>query len=289
MQTHIPTIKSATSLKARLQCLTLTGIDASVPVEALYEVTRHYSFAEFGVLYSAKQNGLGRYPTLGWMDDLVEALDVSPGPRMALHVCGAAVGELIAGSGHVSTIAHAFKRIQLNFTVNRYPVASLRQLLQRMPETTFITQSRYPDDAANLWLDFADLPNHAVLFDASGGNAITPAALPVPLDISMAVSGFKEQAPLCGYAGGLGHENLGAHLQSIASITGRSRFWLDIESSLRVNDKFDVRLALKCLDTVAMAMEKENSQPQDCRAKACWQESCMQKQESACAALAVAA
>ena len=45
---------------------TLTGVDDSTSVEELIRLYREYPFVEWGVLYSATQQGQGRYASMRW-------------------------------------------------------------------------------------------------------------------------------------------------------------------------------------------------------------------------------
>jgi hypothetical protein len=247
-------MNSTTPLSERLLCTTLTGIDQRVQIDTLYEISRHYPFVEFGVLYSTSQAGTGRYPSLEWIELVANTLRRTPGPRAALHVCGRAVADLIEGRGHVSQLVHAFGRIQLNFAAKRYSTEDIRSLLKRHPNTVFITQ--YAHDKADLWKDLLDLSNHAVLFDASCGQGITPAQWPAPLDAVTEGLTALSRNPVCGYAGGLGPDNLAQHLPAIAKVSADLPIWLDMESKLRLDDKFDLTTALKCLYIVERAMHE---------------------------------
>ncbi|ABE47267.1 hypothetical protein [Polaromonas sp. JS666] len=100
--------KSSHSLRPRLVCCTLTGIDAGVPFETLQEVSRRHSYVEFGVLYSTSKQGKGQYPSLSWISKLALQAQEQPGVRLALHVCGGAVEDLLTGQGHVTEVAAAF-------------------------------------------------------------------------------------------------------------------------------------------------------------------------------------
>ena len=78
-----------------------------------------------------------------------------------------------------------------------------------------------------------------MLFDSSGGRGIRRAQWPTPL------SGVR-----CGYAGGLGPENLRLEMPRIAAVAGPD-YWVDMENSLRdADDHFSVdkaRLALNAI------------------------------------------
>ncbi len=245
------------SLKQRLKRVTLTGIDEKTPVEALYEITRRAPYVEFGVLYSTKLNGQGRYPKLRWLDGLAAVSNARPGLNLALHVCGSAVGDLLAGDGHVSVLADSFARIQVNFISSRFPVAEVRMLLRNRPGQTIITQHNQANE--NLWKELAGFDNHAVLFDASGGRGIGPTSWPTPLCFESSLPDSISR-PMCGYAGGLGPETIEAQIQKIGRASMGEPFWIDAESKLRnADDEFDLTLAQKFVDGAETGLLRSES------------------------------
>jgi len=81
------------------------------------------------------------------------------------------------------------------------------------------------------------LPNHAILFDASGGHGVSPEYWPAHLPDKS-----------CGYAGGLGPDNLARELPRIQEAAGQGPYWIDMEGKLRNEaDRFDLARARLCL------------------------------------------
>lgn len=251
------------TLRQRLVCCTLTGIDAGVPFETLQELTRRHSYAEFGVLYCTSKQGRGRYPRLSWINKLAQQARDQPGVRLALHVCGTAVEDLLLGQGHVTEIAEAFPCIQLNFVASQQPLHFVCDLLDRNPEKTFITQHNTRN--AGLWRSLSNKPNHSVLFDASGGKGLEPDAWQAPLEITPEKLPFQAFDPLCGYAGGLGPDNLAMHLELVARVTQQHPFWVDMETKLRnSSDDFDVTAAQACLAAVEAVLQLHDNAAASC-------------------------
>ena len=227
-----------------LRYCTLTGIDETTDLATVWALAERYPFVEFGVLYSQSQQGQGRDPGTEWLRTLAGSLPASPArPRFALHVCGtAAVDQLIAGIGFAAELARPFDRIQVNFQSDRYPLAAVRALLARHSRQEIITQ--HNEANATLWQSLADAPNHAVLFDTSGGRGIERSDWPAPLP------GVR-----CGYAGGLGPDQLAAQRERIRVAAGEVPFWIDMEGKLRdSDDRFDLARAQAVLSTVAHAL-----------------------------------
>ncbi len=224
-----------------LRC-TLTGVDDSTPLDVMWELGREYPEVEWGVLFSDTQHGRGRFPSVHWMDQLTERLDSEPGPGFALHICGRAVGDFLAGNSErlrrITRDARYFQRIQLNLRADHYDPDTIRAAIHRQHGHTVITQ--HNEANAPLLAVLSGLKNHAVLFDASGGRGIRCTSWSVP------IPGVQ-----CGYAGGLGPDNLAEELPRIHQIAGDAAYWIDMEGSLRdKSDRFDVERARRCLATV---------------------------------------
>ncbi len=221
--------------------ITLTGADDSTSLDDLWCLASQYRFGlvEWGVLYSVSNQGQGRYPSFDWINRLASRLE-HPGarpPSFALHVCGGrAVGDFLAGVGHVCEVSKQFGRVQLNFRHDSYPLDQIEKTVRRNLNKQVITQ--HNDANADLWRLLPGHRNHAVLFDASGGRGVAPDQWPAPLD------GVD-----CGYAGGLGSDNMAAELPRIHSAAAGKPYWIDMESKLRnSSDQFDLSLAQRCLD-----------------------------------------
>ncbi len=63
----------------------------------------------------------------------------------------------------------------------------------------------------------------------------------------------------CGYAGGLGPDNLEEQLELISAAAGDCSFWVDMEGKLRTLDEtecdwFDLGKARRCLEAVKAGM-----------------------------------
>lgn len=226
---------------------TLTGVDETVGMDRIADLSKDFPLVEWGFLYSPKRQGQpGRYPPVGLLARNFQVLPAHV--RVALHVCGDGVPNLIAGAGNSSErqlldlVAARGGRVQLNFSQRRKPVDldALAKVMARYPDTVFITQ----ENAANtgVWEALRDLGahNHAVLFDGSGGRGLTCTVWPQPAPIS------------CGYAGGLGPDNIQTELLKIAAVADGLDTWIDMEGKLRVTgldgvDRFDLDACGVCL------------------------------------------
>lgn len=243
---------------------TLTGVDELTSLADVYALSVAFPMVEWGFLYSPKRQGQpGRYPSIMMLADAFQSLPKNV--RVAMHVCGDGVHNLLAGQTNetklLDLVVARKGRIQLNFNQVRKPIElnALVELLKLYPETTFITQ----DNNANVrvWQFIADLGirNHAVLFDGSAGQGIPCSEWPQPLPIS------------CGYAGGLGPDNIVVELDRIAEIAGNRPTWIDMEGKLRRVDAngadwLNLDACRACLEAVQAHMTVDGTLHQSVRA-----------------------
>lgn len=225
---------------------TLTGVDESADLDRLAELSSKYPIAEWGFLYSPKRQGQpGRYPSIEFLHGALQSLPDHV--RVALHVCGQGVPDLLAGEKVISKLVTMVTvrggRIQLNFNHARDSInpGALHDFLDRFPALTVITQ--HNESNAALWQEFQGHPNHAILFDASGGQGIKAESWPAMLPVS------------CGYAGGLGPDNLNGALEELAGVVGHRSIWVDMEGKLRAKewDGHDWLDFLRCEECLRIA------------------------------------
>jgi len=218
---------------------TLTGADDTTHIDKLLALSAQFPVVEWGILYSQSQRGQGRFPSFQWIEKFAQEIRTYPTARMALHVCGRAVRDYIAGVGHDYEIAERFPRVQLNLQARDHDIDSLRARLQQRPDQIVITQHNMSN--ANLWRDLGDHSNHALLFDDSGGRGKLRQSWPTPLG-----------KVWCGYAGGLGPDNLVSELPRIHAAAGDAAYWVDMEGQLRdEEDRFDLDRAHACINIVS--------------------------------------
>lgn len=227
-----------------LTCCTLTGVDETTPIDTLIALTEAHPIVEWGILFSPSRQGQpGRYPSHGAIQRILDGLPVHA--RVALHLCGRAVPDLLDGELTVQALAGRIAarggRLQFNVNARGNPalVATLVDWLETHPnDVPAITQHNASN--APLLDRLRHRPNHAFLVDASGGRGIDPGGdWPAP------------QAERWGYAGGLGPDNLAVQLPRIAAAAGKHPVWIDMESRLRdAQDRFDLGAAERCLQAV---------------------------------------
>jgi hypothetical protein len=227
-----------------LLSVTFTGVDAETDIGRLRQINADYPVAEWRVLYSHTKTGIGRYPKRSWIESFVDSNPTEV--RCALHLCGKAAQEWIEGESYLRDLARHFDRLQLNIVGARTNSSVLRQALLANAHPSVITQ--HHEGNAKLTQELYGLPNHAILFDGSGGRGRLPEGWPEPV---LGVAG--------GYAGGLGPSTIGPQDDLIARVTQGQPYWLDMEQSLRdKQDVFDLNKVQAVLDSLS---QKLVSQP----------------------------
>lgn len=220
--------------------VTLTGVDDQTDLAALAVLSERFPLVEWGFLYSPKRQGNGgRYPSVETLNRAFQALPRHV--RVALHICGAGVPGLLDAEPVVTALVQAVAdrggRVQLNFNQKRDNINldALCALLGRFPGLKIITQHNESNES--VWKACCGEPNYHVLFDASGGQGIECSAWPAPFH------GFH-----CGFAGGLGPDNLAKELPRIREAARGNPYWIDMEGKLRsADDVFDLARAETCL------------------------------------------
>jgi hypothetical protein len=219
--------------------ITFTGADPSCAVDDLLALTAADPRVELGLLYSETHAGTGRYPPAAWIRETAERLGFH---RVALHVCGRAVKKMIYGEASDPELGSLwnFERVQMNGRFQDDDATWLRRFIG--PDSLAFKIITQFDGNPGLH-EFCRRPSHQILFDASGGRGVERPEWPAHLvDWT------------CGYAGGLGPDNLRAELPKIADAAGSAPYWIDMESKLRDElDRFSIdkaRLALAAIHEV---------------------------------------
>ncbi|HEY0901886.1 MAG TPA: hypothetical protein VGD95_07170, partial [Micavibrio sp.] len=196
------------------------------------------------ILLLRARAGSPRFPTLGWIEDFSAHTD---GLNKAMHLCDDGFLGFVSGDAAVKALMRGFQRIQLNLKFGdvegKYDPQELVARVRENPQHQFILQ--YTPEKQGLLPLFRDVPNHAVLYDASAGQGISPETWDAPLP-----------GHFTGYAGGLNPDNVAGQIQAIAHVVGDTPTWIDMETGIRTNDAFDlakVRRVLTCAAPYAAA------------------------------------
>ncbi|OQR98180.1 hypothetical protein ACHHYP_09021 [Achlya hypogyna] len=240
-----------------LRAMGFCGADDSVHPKLLQTLSAHYPWIEWGVLFRPDLEGAPRYATMDWVRRLAACATSTP-MKLAGHLCGSRCQEILSGDAtFVEELASlGFKRVQINATaanhvivdaaqVDSY-VANIRSCMARVPQVEWIIQCN--DETKRLWQPLVASPsaNMSILFDASCGLGVAMTEFPAPLP----------SVP-CGYAGGIGPNNIREMLTRAQMASGGTPVWVDMESSLRTKvldasgtptDVFSIDKCFACAD-----------------------------------------
>lgn len=238
--------------------VTLTGVDSNTDIKRLFALSKQYPFVEWGVLYSPTRCESGiehRYPSRKWIYDFVDEIITSRiDLNVAFHLCGKAVAEFVKRTDDSSWMYNLVQelrltqtdigvRYQLNFN-KKFMDFTEQQLVNCVKEEfdTVIT-AHNKTNASISSLPFPE--NHHVLYDGSGGRGIGPVNWKPPI-----------ANKFCGYAGGLGPDNVVQELEKILkffpTLAEMPLFWLDMETKIRNMDDW---LDLNKCEAVLKAVE----------------------------------
>ena len=209
-----------------LQTVTITGASDDTDIERLIDLSGEFPFVEWGILISKTQEACGRFPSRKWMEKFSVA-STDHRLRVSTHLCGQWVRSLLLGRlnwAEVPSIYEISERVQINThgrssewspdMINNFSTLANKQVIFQWDQV----------NNALPYVTYASEIKTAILFDSSGGAGILPADWPAP-----------KRPFLCGYAGGLGPENVAEQLQKIASVCNRP-FWIDMERRVRSDD-----------------------------------------------------
>ncbi len=285
------TTAAAASSSPKLAALGFCGADDSVNHRHLILFGKSYPTIEWGILFRPDKEGQPRYATRQWVCRLAELLaqndaaiasNASPPIRLAAHLCGSHVNNLLSSSTDLSCANNidafltelyswGFRRVQVNATaVNGVHTEHLgeKATIQSFLRTTaahlkleFIVQKN--EETLPLWnglLEQESLPENIVfLHDESKGTGKEASAWSTDPQF---VSASRK---IVGYAGGIKPANVAKVAQDTMKAcqeSGGKEFWIDMESGVRSKmigasgkeggeeDIFDLSKCYECIDTI---------------------------------------
>ena len=237
----------------KLRYMTCTGCDDHTNLDQMLTLQKEFPFLEFGILVHSSKLGLGRYPSERWLQSLLARRNEFT--HLAMHVCGEKTLDFVfkpnKAYSYFAMIAKEFPRIQLNLPAGYFDRLDINEFIgffsNLHPHQEIITQHNKAHE--NLHIVVGE-PNHAVLFDSSGGRGITRQSWPTPL---------PKKENRCGFAGGLSPENLEKELPLLQAAAGDQEFWIDMETGVRTNDRFDLSKVRRCAEIVRRCYGEEES------------------------------
>jgi hypothetical protein len=237
----------------KLDRVTLTGADDSVNPGQLAELSEMFPNVEWGILFSKRNLGSPRFPTLDWVRRLAEVAIQNPKMQLSAHLCGRWVRDLVFSGnftwmGDLGSDNFVFRRIQLNFHGDAHPPGPAWLPRMGVDGRQMILQHDGMNDGlykiSQIYHPRVDV---VPLYDLSGGRGVLPKEWP------KAMPGVYQ-----GYSGGLGPDNIGVQLSRISEAVGGETIWIDMETKIRSEDnkRFDLEKCYQVLLAVKTYLEK---------------------------------
>ncbi len=211
-----------------IELVTFTGVDETTPCDALVELAARYPFCEFAVLAGTGTGSQPRFPPVATIErwrKVAREQEV----HSAIHLCGRySRGICKDDASEAAGLAAGFGRVQINLPEEdrRRNVAKLVTFAKRIGAATILQHDDAWDSAPAGWKGRTE---H--LFDRSGGRGIRA--------IEHWPSPPRGTSRRVGYAGGISPATIEQALGFARHFAG-SRLWLDMESGVRTNGRFDI-------------------------------------------------
>lgn len=213
--------------------ITFTGADEDTDVARMLALSSQYPI-EWGILFSPKRQGSGRYPPL---QTAMKFQAYAPALKLSAHLCGDYAADVIRCGGlpiwqvsDLQSFIRKCQRMQINSGLADLNVGKVSAWANSIGvRVIFQTRTSFPDDPRADWL-----------FDVSGGRGLTPQCWPWPGDTAEA------RARLKGYAGGLNPDNVAHVVEMIGTECGPGfhadeNYYIDMETGVRdEHDRFDL-------------------------------------------------
>lgn len=245
-----------------LNRVTITGADGSISPEELVKLSIQYPFVEWGILVSSKRFGTNRFPSIEWLRQLRLLKLENPSMALSCHLCGQYVRDFCIGELPVvsdlgvgvetrfappSELWEMFERVQINThgVPHSFDAHGMLKLVKKYGSKEFIFQ--YDNVNAEIMGSLSGhVANYSALFDLSHGAGISPDAWPGPL------LGIK-----CGYAGGIGPDNIRDEIIRVEMASKGHDYWIDMETKVRSSNdtRFDVVKVIECLEVAREFVE----------------------------------
>ena len=211
----------------KIKYVTLTGADDNTSIEEMLKLSEKYPFVEWGILFSRAKSGVERYPSDDWVRELSKSKEMRT--NLSAHLCGGYVRDVFKGVLAFlldEDMEETFDRVQLNCYKERLKQAFENENVWRAidrADKSVILGGNYTEAIREI-ADPTFLIHRSIypLFDASGGHGNLSREWPKPFMSEYDTSIY------CGYAGGLGPENVEEEIASIEKVVGTGegrRYW----------------------------------------------------------------
>jgi hypothetical protein len=215
-----------------LRQVTFTGADDRTNPADLAALSREYPFVEWAVMFSGSRTGReSRFPSLGQLERIGDL-----NANLAVHLNDRLARDAASGDGYpveaVLQFVRGARRVQINLfrEVDHYPdlFRHLRDE-RRAPEVEFIVQVYgFDSPVATAARHVSGTGRVTFLHDVSGGRGVVGRFEPPVND------------DYVGFAGGIHAGNVEEKLQEIAALGHANPFWIDMETGVRTEDRFDL-------------------------------------------------
>lgn len=222
----------------KLTRVTITGADDAVAPSDLHALADEFPFVEWALLISGSRQGTPRYPSADWLYDIERAscgavrggqTFVADGWNLAAHLCGQDARAVFDGNDDFFSNPHPYRRVQLNGFSQAKNLDGVLEVIAENPSVEFICQIQ-SSEAFKRAARLAELVfNITPLWDVSGGRGQDPERWRCP-----------NTGARWGYAGGFGPHNVQARLEMLTAFAVDAEFWIDMESHVRTDDRFDL-------------------------------------------------
>ena len=218
----------------------LTGADDNTSIADLKQIQKEFSFVEWGILI-ASNPGRNRYPS----EDYINSLK-NTGLNLALHICGKHSRDIMS-DGIIDIKYDFFDRYQINFNFfhTKHTLSNYSELVNKFPNKKFILQSNFSNEPyIKTILNEYNIINTNILYDSSGGRGTEIKTINNPYNV------------YTGYSGGLNPGNVNNICDIISNHPDISKVWIDMESGVRTDDKFDLNKVYNVLKIVDTSIDK---------------------------------
>jgi hypothetical protein len=198
--------------------IAFTGVDDPQLLGAMQVLSARYPI-EWGILVDDAQTEKRLFPDAAKRAAMLSGA----GLRWAAHVCGEQA-RLIANDPDAATVnVTRFQRVQVNHSFSGSSDTQIECAIRfgrtHGVRTMLQCSSDFPADARLDWL-----------FDTSFGTGVATTHWPT----------LPSGGPFCGYSGGIQPDNAGAAVAAIGRSVDGGQYWIDMESGVRTDDRFDL-------------------------------------------------
>lgn len=230
----------------KLKRITFTGADDHTDIAWMLDISKNYPYVEWGILLPS--SGGSRFPSRSWLIDLIGAATLSSfSVNLSGHLCPPLTDAYLKGALSIETVVgDAFQRIQINTHGCSYLWHDMwKDIIEQDDKREYIIQLDSPLNIRRMLSAQQSLRNVTGLFDMSHGAGVLPKSWP------------RSSAPWVGYAGGLGPHNLEKELGQIDRIVpAGNSYWVDMETHVRTDGRFDLKKCLQCLEIAKSWIEE---------------------------------